>query len=73
MTTTAGSSVEDRATATHELREAILATREARESLSLFARIGMDDASKLEAYTKRLKKRERAERQIRDGLLRLPS
>ena len=69
----AGSNGENRSTATHELRVAMTATREARETLSLFARIGMDDPSKLEAYTRRLKKRERAERQIRDGLLRLPS
>ena len=52
-----------------ELRDAILAAREAREILSLFERIGMDDASKLKAYTKRLEKQEQAERRIRKALL----
>jgi hypothetical protein len=46
------------------------ATREAREILVLFARIGMDDTSRFEVYAERLKKREQAERRIRNALLR---
>jgi hypothetical protein len=46
------------------------ATREAREILVLFARIGMDDTSRLEVYATRLKKSEQAERRIRNALLR---
>jgi hypothetical protein len=41
---------------------------QARETLSLFARIGMDDPSKLEPYKKRLKKREQAERRILEAI-----
>ncbi len=54
----------------HELRLAIIATQEARETLTLFARIGMNDTSKLKAYTERLNKREQAEHRIRDDFLR---
>ncbi len=55
-----------------ELREAINATLEARETLSLFARLGIDDASKLAVYGQRLKKREQAERRILEALRQRP-
>jgi hypothetical protein len=54
------------------LREAINATLEARETLSLFARLGIDDASKLAVYGQRLKKREQAERRILEALRQRP-
>ena len=41
---------------------------QARETLSFFARIGMDDPSKLEVYMSHLKKHEQVERRIVDAL-----
>jgi hypothetical protein len=67
LVTTSGRDSRHCTTATRELWEAIIATREARETLSLFALIGMDDPSKLEAYTKRLREREQVERRLRAG------
>jgi hypothetical protein len=45
-------------------------TLQARETLSLLTRIGMDGTSKLEAYHEHVKKREQAERRILNALLR---
>lgn len=52
-------------TATPELRWAMNATMEARETLVLFLRLGIYDELKLAPYKRRLEQRERAERKIR--------
>ena len=55
-------------TATPELRRAVNATMEARETLELFNRLGIDDNTKLAPYKRRLRQREQTERQILEAL-----
>jgi hypothetical protein len=55
---------------TPELRVAMNATMEARETLELFLRLGIHDETKLAPYKRRLSHREKAEHAIREALRR---
>ena len=57
-------------TDTPELRVAMNATMEARETLELFLRLGIHDETKLAPYKRRLWQREHAEHDIREALRR---
>jgi hypothetical protein len=59
-------------TATPELRTAVNATIEARETLELFNLLGIDDNTKLAPYKRRLRLREQTEREILQALYHRP-
>lgn len=51
-----------------KLQKAMNATEQAKETLKWFQLLGIDDNSKVAAYTRHLQEREQTERQIREAL-----